>query len=399
MRSSPWRSIMPLALSVMVGFGTLFFGFSVYLTTGAAGGEFSVGLLSIAYGGSVLVGGLLAFPLGRWADRSGVRAIVGLGALLGSAGLVAFAAALEPWQVVAAWWLLVGPASAMILYEPAYLAIDQWCAPDQRPAALAVLTLVGGLAGVAFLPGIARLVTLWGWRHAVTALGGLLLVVGGTTALFAIPPRFPVSRRAEEDASPFSIRRLSADRRFLFYTAAMMLTFAAAQALISQRVARFEEAGFAVSAVAAWAAAASLLSLPGRWLLPHVAHRSTTTTVQAAATVVITISAALTIAGRTSWEMVGHFVLFGTAFGALAPLRAMAMADWYSGARYGRTMGVQRTFIAVAGAAGPAAVGILHDRTAGYAAPMVLVTGAVAVAGLLLLLAGRAAPPQAARRR
>ncbi len=40
----------------------------------------------------------------------------------------------------------------MIYYEPAYVAIDQWSAPCDRAWTLATITLIGGLAGIVFIP-------------------------------------------------------------------------------------------------------------------------------------------------------------------------------------------------------------------------------------------------------
>jgi len=172
----------------MVGFGVILYGFSVYATDEAAGAEFSKTTLSIAYGGAVFAGGLMALPVGRFADRHGVRVIVGVGAVLGCLGLVAFSISTQPWQVVAAWWLLIGPAQAMVYYEPAYVAIDRWSSIDDRAATLATITVIGGLAGIIFIPLTARLVDAVGWRWAVSSMGMLLLVVGTATAIFALPP-------------------------------------------------------------------------------------------------------------------------------------------------------------------------------------------------------------------
>ncbi|MGZ8786273.1 MAG: hypothetical protein ACXW1Y_12030, partial [Acidimicrobiia bacterium] len=47
-----------------------------------------------------------------WRAEPWLREILGLGALLGAAGLVLFSYATEPWQVLVAWWLLIGPAGA-----------------------------------------------------------------------------------------------------------------------------------------------------------------------------------------------------------------------------------------------------------------------------------------------
>ena len=137
------RWVVPLSATVMVGFGVILYGFSIYVTDQAAGAVFSKTVLSLAYGGSVFVGGLLALPVGRYADKHGIRAIVGAGAVLGSLGLAVFSISHQPWQVVAAWWLLIGPAQAMIYYEPAYVAINQWSLAGDRARVLATVTLIG----------------------------------------------------------------------------------------------------------------------------------------------------------------------------------------------------------------------------------------------------------------
>ena len=54
-----WPAIVALATTVMVAFGVMFYGFSVFLTVDAAGADFSTTVLSVGYGGAALVGGLL----------------------------------------------------------------------------------------------------------------------------------------------------------------------------------------------------------------------------------------------------------------------------------------------------------------------------------------------------
>jgi len=384
----PWKQILPLSLTVMVAFGIMLYGFSVFLTDGAAGGEFSTGLLSVAYGGGLVAGGALAYPIGRRADHRGVREIFGLGALLGAGGLLWFSLATEPWHVLASWWFLIGPAGAMTFYEPAFVAVDRWCTKEQRARALAMLTLIGGLAGVIFLPGIERLISLMGWRAAVRALGLLLLLTGGGTAWFFLrqePPRQQVASVREG----YSLGTILRDRRFMLFTAAMVLSSVGAQAVLSHRVARFEEAGFAVAGVALWAAAASALSLPGRSVAPFLAQRFRSTSVQATVMSLMAIASVLMIDGSRDWHLAGHFIIFGLAFGAVLPLRAMVMSQWFSGSGYGRTMGAQWAVASLIGAAGPAVVGVLHDTTGGYRVPMAVTACLLAGAAVLVVTSGR----------
>lgn len=389
-QSFPWKQILPLSLTVMVAFGIMLYGFSVFLTDGAAGGEFSTGLLSVAYAGGLVAGGALAYPIGRRADRRGVRAIFGLGALLGAGGLTLFSFATEPWQVVIAWWLLIGPAGAMTFYEPAFVAVDRWCTREQRARALAVLTLIGGLAGIIFLPGTERLISLVGWRAAVRLLGLLLLLTGGSTAVFFLRDE-PASQPVASARERYSLGTILRDRRFVLFTAAMVLSSVGAQAVLSHRVARFEEAGFAVAGVAVWAAVASALSLPGRSVAPFLAQRFRSTSVQATVMGLMAIASFLMIDGSRDWQLAGHFTVFGLSFGAVLPLRAMVMSEWFSGSGYGRTMGAQWAVASLIGATGPAAVGILHDSTGGYPIPMALTAFLLAGAVALVIASGRTA--------
>lgn len=375
----------------MVGFGVILYGFSVYATDQAAGAEFSKTVLSLAYGGSVFVGGLLALPVGRYADRHGVRAIVGMGAVLGGLGLAAFAMSHEWWQVIAAWWLLIGPAQAMIYYEPAYVAIGQWSSRRDRARTLATITLIGGLAGIVFIPLAARLVALLGWRSAVVVLALLLITVGGATSVFALPQHRGGDKTGAKPAAIISTTDLFKDPRFLLYTLALMFILLATQGVIAHRLARFEEVGFSLASVAAWAAIASALSLPGRWIAPRLADRFGSTRVQACIALLVALSVTLMVDGTASWQMISHFFLFGLAFGALLPLRAMVMGDWFSGPSYGRIMGAQWTGVVLVAATGPVLVGVLRDATGGYRVSMVILSALYVAAAAAIILSGREA--------
>ncbi len=97
------------------------------------------------------------------------------------------------------------------------------------------------------------------------------------------------------------------------------------------------------------------------------------------------------IGASRTWQMGAHFVVFGPAFGALLPLRAVVMGNWYSGPGYGQIMGMQWALASLAGAAGPAAVGVTRDATDGYGVPLTFIVAALVTAALLALVSGRAA--------
>jgi len=363
----------------------MFYAMSVMLTDSGAGSEFSTTILSTAYGGFVLVGGGLAFVIGKRADQVGVRSLTIVGFVIGAIGLAAFGRATQPWQVVAASWLLMGPAAGLTFYEPAFIAVDQWFEARHRARALALLTLIGGLAGPLFLPGTERLIAAMGWRDTTLVLAGIMLLAAIVDAL-VLPHGIP--KRVAGQSPPARPVKLLNDRRFVLFTVAMALSFGAFQTVFFHRIAVFEEVGFAVATVTLWAAASSLLSFPGRYAGPYLAERLGGIKIYAFATV-LSAGAVLVMVGAGTWRMPFHFIGFGLTFGAMLPIRAVVMAHWYSGPGYGRIMGAQWSFAAVAGAIMPALAGVVRDATGDYAPVLVAVAFLFLLAATAAVLSGR----------
>ncbi|HET6551576.1 MAG TPA: MFS transporter [Solirubrobacter sp.] len=376
--------IAALCLVVSVAYGALYYGFAVLITEPAAGGDFSRGLLSAAYGGAVLTGGAAAIPVGRAADRFGVRWLIAGGALLGAAGLLGFAAAGAAWQVLAVWWLVLGPASALTFYEPAYVAIQQGFAAADRARAIGVLTLAAGLSGPVFTPATGALVEALGWRDTTRVLAAAMACAAPAAALL-VRVR-PVARERGPRGGGLGALR---ERRVQVFTVGAVLAYGAVEALVVHRVARFQELGFGLATVTAWAAISGLVTLPGRFLLPVLARRTHATVVFAGVLVVLAASAALMIGGDGYGQMALSFVVFGLVFGSALPLRAVVMGEWTATAVFGTVMGAQAALIALGRAAGPAAAGALHDGLGGYTLAMALITATLVAAAVLVLVSGR----------
>ena len=388
--------IAALSVLVMVAFGTLFYAYSIFITEEAAGAEYSISLLSLAWTGAVLVGGGFAFVVGRRADRHGVRGIMGLGTVVGATGLILLAASQAGWQLVRVSWLLIGPAGAMTFYEPAFIAVDQWFGLAGSTRALVTLTLIGGLAGPIFIPLAGIMTVALGWRWAAVVLAAVLLVTGLAVTVFFFPT--PSRNEHGHDARVSTgLGALFGDRRFALFTVASLLAFAAVQAVILHRIAIFEQAGFAITVVAWWAAVAGLMSLPGRWIAPYLSRRIRPVLVSAAVTLLMAGAVAVAAVAAMQWQMAMHFIVFGLAFGAATPMRAVVMSRWYSGPQYGRIMGTQWTIVATLAAAGPLIVGLLRDGTGAYAIPITLTAGVLVVAAVLTALADPASRNRAHR--
>jgi predicted MFS family arabinose efflux permease len=388
-RGSLTALILALALVVTISYGALFYGFSVLVTETAAGGHFSVAILSAAYGGAVLTAGAAAIAVGRLADRSGVRVIIGVGSLLGALGLVAFASASEWWHVLGIWWGVLGPAMAMTLYEPAYIAIQQWFGPQERPRAIAVLALAAGLSGPIFIPATGALVELVGWRDATRVLGLLFAGIGLGAAFFAVPAgrgRIDAGIAGSDDIGFRERLRAFGRPRLLVFSIGALLGYGALEANVIHRVARFEEGGLSIALVTYWAALSGLLTLPGRFFLPMLGRRFHGTRLLAGVLIVMAAATAFMVPGDETWQMVTYFCLFGLVFGAALPLRAIVMSQWYAVAGFGTVLGVQTAIIAVARAGAPPFIGGVRDLDGNYGLAMAILALLFAAAAVLVLV-------------
>lgn len=316
---------------------------------------------------------------------------MGVGSIIGATGLACLAAASQGWQVFAAAWLLIGPAGALTFYEPAFVAVDQWFAPEERGRAIGVLTVIGGLAGPVFLPLTAALVESLGWRPAALVLAAILAAVGLIAAGLALPS----GRRGGHlpSQSGVSLSALTADRRFVLYTVSVLLLFGAFQTVIFHRIALFEAAGFGIALVSFWAGLSGWLSFPGRYVGPLLGAGDNGVRWNAIVTALMALTLVPMITPGSRASMIVHFVAFGIVFGAALPMRATVMAAWFSGPSFGRIMGIQWTLAAVAGAAGPSLVGVWRDSAGGYGPAMAAVAAALLLAAYLTLAAGRSNGP------
>ncbi|WP_166429989.1 MFS transporter [Nesterenkonia sphaerica] len=386
------RLVWALACSVGVSFGAILYGTSVLITSGAAGAEFSLGLLSAGFSGSVLTGAAVAVPVGRYADRHGIRSIVALGGSLVCLGFLGFAASTAPWQVLCAWWLLIGPGSAMVLFEPAFVALQQWFGRERRNRAAGTLTVLTGLAGPIFIPATTYATDLLGWRITAALLGLSVLLTASLTVGWALrgapaPPGAAAGATVDPSSPSRRVRDKGVPRGFIPLSIAAALTMAVLEAFNVHRIARFEASGFDPAVVGWWAAAVGLLSLPARFLLPVLANRFDAAKLYITLTVLIMPAVWLAVRGTATWEMHGHFIIFGLLFGAFIPLRAVIMSDWYSGARFGALMGLQAVAIALGRAAGPAVVGWLAETPVGYSGAVALLSALLVVTVLLVVTA------------
>src|SRR5437879_8610325 len=78
-----------------------------------------------AFSVALLVSGMAAYPVGRWLDARGPRALMTLGSCAGVV-LVLALSAVRNLAVYYAIWVGIGLAMAAVLYNPAFMVVSVW---------------------------------------------------------------------------------------------------------------------------------------------------------------------------------------------------------------------------------------------------------------------------------
>jgi MFS family permease len=390
--------VAALGITELISWGVLIYAFSVLLVPMRAELGWSDAQLSAAYATGLLVSGLAAVPVGRWLDRHDPHALMTAGAALTVAVLLGWSA-VTSLVVFYALFVLAGLAMATTLYEPAF-AIVAVRLPERRAWAVLVLTVLGGLASVVFVPLTGWLVTAFGWRQALVVLA----VVVATIVLPAhglLPrglatrpgPRPEHARRRSTTADRNRSEALRS-RSFRWLTLCLVLSTAGRVAISVHLVAYLTERGYPLEQATLIAGGIGLLQVGGRaaatMLRTHLADHLVYGWVFIAQG--LSVSLPLLTTGHDTGATIAVVVfvaVFGLGFGLPELLRGIMVAEYYGTASYASLNGTLALPVAAARALGPAAAGAARTALGDYTA-MLIACGLLAVSsGLALVRAAR----------
>lgn len=197
-RSVPASAIWALGLTQIIGYGTLYYSFSILAPAMAKEFGLSEGWVFGALSASLFAGSLFAPIAGSWADRYGAGRIMTMGSA--AAALALALCAVAPGQTTFVLALLAMElASSFVLYSAAFVAIVQLGAPRPQRS-ITHLTLIAGFASTLFWPLTATLHDYLTWREVYLVFAGLHL--GLCLPIHAWLRR--LSHRNAEDQSPLN---------------------------------------------------------------------------------------------------------------------------------------------------------------------------------------------------
>ncbi|MDQ3396773.1 MAG: MFS transporter [Deinococcota bacterium] len=393
-----WRIVAALALTQTVGFGVLYYAFSVFVLPMESELGWTRAQTSSAFSLGLLVAGLTAVPVGHLVDRQGARLVMTLGSLLG-AGLFLAWSQVTTLLGLYLIWAALGLAMSTTLYDVAFTVVAVWFRRHRARTVFAV-TMVAGLASTIFIPLTTLLVTQLGWRSALVVLATIL-------ALTAVPLHALVLRRhpralgLEPDGSSQALSATQAapepsvpagaafrTSSFWWLAAAFALVRLSFAAMGARLVPLLLERGYTPALVALAVGAIGPLQLLGRAFFLPLNSRWPVDHLTAAmfACVAAAFVALVLVPGMVG---VGVFVvLYGASNGATTLARAEIVARRYGPANYGSINGALAFSISLAGAFAPFGAGVAYAVTGGYDLVLWLLAVAAAM-GMIAVMRSR----------
>jgi len=169
----PVAAIMALGVTQIIGYGTLYYSFSILAPDMAAyfawSNEWIFGALSAA----LLIGGLTAPWLGALFDRIGAGRVMTIGSAAAAIALVACAIAPGKASFVIA-LIAVEVAANLVQYGAAFALLVQ-LRPGVAQRSITYLTLIAGFASTIFWPITAALHAHLSWQNVYLVFAGLNL--------------------------------------------------------------------------------------------------------------------------------------------------------------------------------------------------------------------------------
>jgi len=239
-----WRIVSAAFVLAIFGWGAGFYGPPIYLHAVISRTHWSLGFVSAAVTLHFLIGAVVVANLPALHRRFGVPLVTAAGAVALALGVLGWALAHEPWQLLlatlpsGAGWVAMGAAAVNAIVAPWFVA--------KRPAALAMAYNGASIGGVVFSPLWVLLIEELGFATAAAAVGVVMVVVVGALSrgIFALTPerlgqqpdgatQLTVPKSAGMNAPVLPGRALWRSPRFLTLAAGMALGLFAQIGLIA----------------------------------------------------------------------------------------------------------------------------------------------------------------------
>ncbi len=361
------RLIWGLAISQLVGWGTMYFGFGLFVRPMQSELGWSANALNGALTLGLFVADLVALPVGFWVDRNGGRLIMTLGAALGAAALILWSCATSLWHFYLA-WLLIGIAQAASLINPAMTVLAANVRDYRR--AVTYVSLLTGLSSSFAWPLTSWLIDAYGWRQALVGLAALQLAVPMLANLYALrgTKGHLVEPQRGEASSDFRLPAIIGQRAFWAFAMAFGVYWFVGSGLTIHLIPMLQEQGIEVRKIVTIMALQGPAQVLGRMALLVFAHDISARQLGrvvfplwGGALLLLLFLVPIGLAGLVTFAIV-----YGGAFGTLLIVRSTGIVEIFGSRGYGAITGALSSVSILPRTTAPLGFALLHTALGGY---------------------------------
>jgi hypothetical protein len=360
-------AVVALGITQITAWGTSYYCLGVLAGPISQDTGWSRGFVFLGFTVALLTMGLISSPVGRAIDRYGGRAVMTLGTVLVSLGLLALAGVRGQAAYLGVWAFL-GLGMRLSLYDAAFAALVQ-VVPSRGRMAISYLTLFGAFASSVFWVVGHALEAQVGWRQTLVLFAVINLVVCGPLHWVGLARR----ERAEAPTAPPGTGGGPADEAPLEGRArsVAMVLFALIMSLngfvfgvISVQLVPLLEAAGLATAAAVWVASLKgVAQFGGRVVEILFARNLRAITVGRIAVGILPPSLLLLLTGTGHPVLIIAFtLLMGASQGVITIVRGAVPLVLFGARGYGAVLGAIATPILVVNAASPTVFAWIVDH-------------------------------------
>jgi MFS family permease len=384
---SDGRLIWGLAISQLVGWGTMYFAFSLFVRPMQSELGWSSNALNGALTFGLFVADLVALPVGYWVDRHGGRLIMTLGAALGAVALIVWSGATSLWHFYLAWFL-IGVAQAASLINPAMTVLAANVRDYRR--AVTYVSLLTGLSSTFAWPVTSWLIDGYGWRQALVGLAVLQLAVPMLANLYALRGTQGHLVKAFGETSPdISLPVIIRQRAFWAFAVAFGVYWFVGSGLTIHLIPMLQEQGMQVQTVVSVMALQGPAQVLGRMAILLFGHdvsaRQLGRIVFPLWGCALLLLLFLVPAGLPG--LIAFALVYGGAFGTLLIVRSTGIVEIFGSRGYGAITGALSTVSIVPRTSAPLGFALLHTALGGYRPVIWLMFGLTMLGSLAFWIA------------
>jgi MFS family permease len=358
------------------------FGVFLPVLTDAFG--WSRGAVSVALSLNLVVGGVVAFGVGRIADRRGPRAVLAATVALGALGFALASRIDALWQFYGAYGLFVGVGMSSI-YVLTAATVSRWFDAGRGLALAIVLSgfNIGWLTGG---PLAALLVGRFGWRTAYVVLAALVAAIGVPASLCVRYPRTdrPAGAASRERATARG--SAFADARLWYFAGAWGFLGLVFMMLTVHSVSYARDHGLPLEQASLALTAFGIGAVCGRLLAGAAADRFGAVPTMRVCLLLQCAALGALLLGLPTWTVIGTLLVFGLGASGGDNTFVKAVPDAFGLAALATIMSVVGLGWRLGAAVGPALAGFVYDLTGSYTPSFAFALAALGAGWMLFRL-------------